>query len=78
MDGARIGHGALSVLPRAGQLVEARRRFDDHGATDSTKTAAAQVLIDLGNAFDQGRARAFLRDRARQLHASQLQRTSNV
>lgn len=67
MDGVPIGHGALTVLPRAAQLVEARRRFDDHSATDDTKAAAAQVMIDLGNAFDQGRARAFLRDHPRQL-----------
>lgn len=63
MDGAPLGHGAFGVLPRAAQLVEARRRFDDHSATNEAKAVAAQVMIDLGNAFDQGRARAFLRER---------------
>jgi hypothetical protein len=57
------GHAALAVLPRAGQLIAARRTFDDASASVEDRIAAALVMIEIGpTAFDQGRARAFLRD----------------
>lgn len=55
-------HGALALMPRAGQLVAARQRFEDHSAGNEARADAARVMIELGTAFDQGRARRFLRD----------------
>lgn len=58
----RLQHGALAALPLAGQLIEARRQFDAAATTTDQKAEAARVMIRLGTAFDQGRARAWLRD----------------
>ncbi|MCA0202968.1 MAG: hypothetical protein LCH92_01390 [Proteobacteria bacterium] len=55
-------HGALALMPRAGQLVAARQQFEDHSAGNEARADAARVMIDLGTAFDIGRARRFLRD----------------
>lgn len=58
-------HGAFALMPRAGQLVAARQQFDDHTAGADTRADAARIMIELGTAFDQGRARRFLRDLGR-------------
>lgn len=62
MTDTPIRHGALAVMPKAGQLVAARRRFDDARTPVDHKIEAAQVMVALGGAFDTGRARAWLRD----------------
>lgn len=61
-----LQHGALAALPLAGQLIAARRQFDSATSTTEHKADAARVMIRLGTAFDQGRARAWLRDQGLQ------------
>ena len=54
-------HGAFALMPRAGQLAAARQQFEDHSAGNDARADAARVMLELGTAFDQGRARRFLR-----------------
>lgn len=56
------GHGALALLPTAGRLIEARRRFNAPATAHGERAEAARTMIQHGGAFDIGTARAWLRD----------------
>ncbi|WP_370342936.1 hypothetical protein [Pararhodobacter marinus] len=56
-------HGVFALMPRVDQLIAARARLDDPKATPEDRAGAAEIMIELGTAFDKGRAQRFLRDR---------------
>lgn len=62
MTAPATSHGLLALAPRAAQLVAARTVFNDPTADDVRRAEAARIMARDGNAFDQGRARAWLRE----------------